>query len=391
MSLEIRDKSASPRVACQKQHECGARDYDVVHMTSVHPAFDSRIFHKMAVSLAQSGRRVGLVVPHDRDEQVNGVSVLAVGKSNGRLGRFFVTSWRVAQRAWKTRAPICHFHDPELMPAAIGLRILGRKVVFDLHEDLPQQIVTKTWIPSVLRYPIGRVSALAEWVTARIVNRVVAATPVIAARFPKDKTVVVQNFPILGELEYERADAAAVPKSRVVCYVGGVGRVRGCVEMVRTLECVDAELLLAGPFETQKTRAQLNGMKAWGKVDYRGIVDRTGVRDILNSSRAGLVVLHPEPNYIASQPIKLFEYMSAGLPVIASDFPLWRKIVDGAGAGLLVDPLNPEEIAAAIEWVFDNEEEAQAMGARGKKAVRDIYNWGHEEAKLLTMYDELSR
>ncbi len=393
MNSDNREKVAARAVARPVDVPTKSRDIDVVHMTSVHPTFDTRIFHKMSVSLSQSGRSVALVVPHDQDQHVKGVEILAVPKRTGRLGRFLVTSWRVACRAWQTGAPVCHFHDPELMPAAILLRVMGRKVIFDVHEDLPQQIDTKTWIPFILRFPIARASALAEWVTSRVVNRVVAATPVIAKRFPRNTTVVVQNFPILGELEQEGNGAANRLSSnqRTICYVGGIGRVRGAVEMLEALEFVDAQLLLAGPFETAETEAYIRSMKAWENVEYSGVVDRHGVRDILNRAQAGLVVLHPEQNYVVSQPIKMFEYMSAGLPVIASDFPLWREIVAGAGAGLLVDPLDPKAIAEAIEWVFAHEDEARAMGARGKQAVRDVYNWKKEEDKLLAMYNELDR
>ncbi len=72
-----------------------------------------------------------------------------------------------------------------------------------------------------------------------------------------------------------------------------------------------------------------------------------------------------------------------------SDFPLWREIVEGAGCGLLVDPLNPEEIANAILWLLERPAEAQAMGKRGREAVRMRYNWSIEAQKLLQMYREL--
>jgi glycosyltransferase involved in cell wall biosynthesis len=111
----------------------------------------------------------------------------------------------------------------------------------------------------------------------------------------------------------------------------------------------------------------------------------------LQSAYAGLVILHPEPNYVTSQPVKLFEYMCAGIPVIASDFPVCREIIDQAGCGILVNPLDPREIAAAMEFLLANPEQAAEMGRRGFQAILERYNWANEEKHLLRFYSELFR
>ena len=130
-------------------------------------------------------------------------------------------------------------------------------------------------------------------------------------------------------------------------------------------------------------------MRGWDRVEELGTLGRSEVAQLFGQVSAGLVIFLPEPNHVEAMPNKLFEYMSAGIPVIASDFPLWHGIVEGAGCGLLVDPLDPRAIAGAIEHLLTHPEEAEAMGRRGRQAVERWYNWENEESKLLQLYASL--
>ena len=125
-------------------------------------------------------------------------------------------------------------------------------------------------------------------------------------------------------------------------------------------------------------------------MDYRGWLDRQGVKTVLNESFAGLVTLHPIVNYLDALPVKMFEYMAAGLPVIASNFALWKQIIEGNQCGLCVDPLNPKAIAEAIDYLVTHPEEAEKMGLNGQRAVQELYNWGNEERKLIQLYESLT-
>jgi glycosyltransferase involved in cell wall biosynthesis len=124
-------------------------------------------------------------------------------------------------------------------------------------------------------------------------------------------------------------------------------------------------------------------------VQYLGMLDRPSVANLLSRVRLGLMVLQAEPNFVKAMPIKLFEYMAAGIPVIASDFPLWRQIISEAECGLLVDPHDPQAIAHAMEYLLSHDAEAEAMGRRGRKAACELYNWNSEEGVLLKFYSDL--
>jgi glycosyltransferase involved in cell wall biosynthesis len=364
----------------------------IVHLTSVHQPFDTRIFHKQCKSLAASGHEVVLVAPHTHDEVVDGVRIRAIPRARVRWKRMFLTTLHVFCAAVQENAVVYHFHDPELIPVGILLRGMGKRVLFDAHEDLPMQISSKYWIPSYLRKSLAAIAAAVEAAGSQLLSGIIAATPLIASRFPKHKTAVVQNYPILSEL----TPAQPVPyheRSNSIVYIGGISLVRGLQEMLLAMQQVpgSAELVMAGLFQPENLEAQAKVMPGWNRVRYLGWQSRTQVARLLADMRVGVVVLHPEPNYLESYPVKLFEYMAAGVPVVASDFPLWRSIIEGAGCGLTVNPRDPAAIARAVTWLLEHPVEAAQMGLRGQRAVRLSYNWDAEARTLLDFYRTVLR
>src|SRR5262245_18997932 len=165
----------------------------IVHLTSVHAADDTRIFWKECLSLAEAGYRVSLVVPEERAgrRQANAVEIVAVKRRSGRFARMLASTFGVAAAGLRQRAAIYHFHDPELIPAGLALRLLGKRVIYDVHEDVPRRILFKSWIPRNLRRPVAGFASAFEWIAGRALSGIVAATPTIAARFPASRTALV--------------------------------------------------------------------------------------------------------------------------------------------------------------------------------------------------------
>lgn len=363
-------------------------------LTSVHPPFDVRIFHKECKALMGAGYHLLLVVPHERDEVRDGIRIRALAKPGGRLGRMTRTMWQVCREALRLDAEIYHFHDPELIPIALLLSLRGKKVIYDIHEDLPRAILSKHYLPRWIRRPLGWLAERGEKLACRHFAALVSATPVIAERFTglNGHSVVVQNFPLLQEL----ISLGGVPWSERIyslAYIGNISLERGIREMVQAMGLLpdrfQATLKLAGNFSPPSLREEVIRLPGWRRVEALGFLDRPGVIELLRQVRVGLVLIHAEPQYQASYPIKMFEYMSAGIPVIASDFPLWREIVGSSGCGLLVDPLDVKAISEAIEFLLTNPQEAEEMGRRGRFAVEKHYNWASEERKLLQLYAKL--
>lgn len=364
----------------------------IVHMTSVHSRYDIRIFIKMCSSLAKSEAfEVFLVVADGLGNEVkNGVNIVDVGKVQGRFKRMFLTTKKVFIEAEKLQGDLYHIHDPELIPSGLKLRKLNKIVVFDAHEDLPKQIKAKPYLPIVARKILP---FFVEWYENRVFPKfsyIVTATPSIRDKCAKvtPNVIDINNFPIADELACV-IDEDREPLSQV-CYIGAITEIRGIEQMLQASALLeDISLVLVGKFAEPALRESLQKTQDWSNVIETGFVDREEVKELLNNSIAGLVTLLPSPNHIESLPNKMFEYMSAGVPVIASDFPLWKEIIDSSGCGIYVNPENPEEIKNAILYLSQHPNEARKMGQSGYKAIATKYNWSSQFLRLSHTYNKM--
>lgn len=364
----------------------------IAHASTVHPRQDVRILTKEAATLAARFGEVTVFVQDGKGDASGtlGVTIRDTGRpARNRFGRIVGGSARMARALWRARPDLIHIHDPELIPAGLVLKLLGHRVIYDAHEDLPRQILAKHYLPKLLRRPLAVVASGLEGLAARCFDGLVAATPTIAARFPAPRTALVRNYPLLDEFPSFRPDRKH--GRPIVAYVGGISPVRGSTAMVSAMEYVTcgARLDLAGPVTPAKHLSELATTAGWPRCRYAGKLDRAGVATLLGSAHLGLVLLSPTPAYREALPVKMFEYMAAGLPVLASDIPLWREILAQTGAGLTVDPSDPKAIAAAIDHILGNPELAVEMGQRGRAAVIESLNWESEARALIALYDQI--
>jgi glycosyltransferase involved in cell wall biosynthesis len=367
-------------------------------LTSAHPAFDVRIFHKECKSLARAGYEVTLIAAAKENGFHDGVALKTLPIWKNRFHRFMRGSLAVYKRALEVDADIYHFHDPELIPAALLLRLRGKKVIYDIHEDLPRTISYKPYIPRSLNGLVSRVvQSIEEWAGGQF-SALVAATPAIGKRFSRvnENVTVLNNYPRMEEIKSSLGRAHINREEASLLYVGmRITKARGAEEMVRAMGLLpihlQARLKLVGNWGSPDLPSELSNIPGWDRVAFVGPLGRAEVASELQKAYAGLVILHPEPNYVASQPVKLFEYMCSGIPVIVSDFPVCREIVAQARCGILVNPLDPAEIAGAMEFLLTHPKEAEEMGRRGFQAILERYNWANEEKKLLQFYGELFR
>ena len=359
----------------------------ICHITTVHPRYDIRIYHKECITLSSLYSVYLIVADGLGDNNSGDIRIIDAGAGKGsRIKRILFTTSRVYKQAISLDCDIYHFHDPEFLFYAWKLIRKGKNVIYDVHEDVPKQTLSKDYIWPVFRkflaFSIGFVE---KFISSRL-SAVITVTWSINQRFSKwnDKCVIINNYPTL-----EKLFSLPVLKRSGVCYIGNISSIRGIEIILDSLLVTDTILHLAGEFETEELRNRLYAHPAWTKVKYYGIVGNIKAMEIIGSSAAGLVTYLPVPNHMEAQPNKMFEYMSCGTPVIASDFPLWKDIIEKNGCGLCINPLDDEGIANAIKIILSEHDKAGEMGLNGQNVVQNKYNWETEGLKLKNLYADL--
>jgi glycosyltransferase involved in cell wall biosynthesis len=354
---------------------------------------ESRILFKECATLSASGFEVFLLAPVSENAIVEGVSVTALHVPRNRLGRITVGVFAALRNAWRLHADLYHFHDSELLPVAWLLQCLGNRVVFDMHENLPAAIRTKPWVPRLLRGVMSMAMCLVERCLLWHMPVVFAEESYLKHYRYVRRACVVQNMPLANRLLDIRE-----PKNDQISvgYLGGVSADRGCLVTLQALALLkqrgrNVAWYCIGPMETGLREQVTAIVESHGLHDIHMMGSTPGKEalPLIARCHVGLALLSPCPNYIESFPTKMFEYMAMGLPVVVSDFPLYRRVIEQHQCGLCVNPADPQAVATALASILDDPRLAQQMGEAGRLAVVEQYNWSAEGRKLVDFYRTL--
>lgn len=359
----------------------------VCHISSAHPPFDVRIFHKECVSLAQAGFDVSLVITHDKHETVQGVKMIPLPPTKGRIHRMVIKTHFAFYRALKTKSKIYHFHDPELMIAGILLKIMGKKVIFDSHENVSSQIENKSWIGNKpVRLLVKNCYRLFEKFAILFYDTVISVTPEIVEFLSPKKGFLVRNYPIISLIE-NQGSRTEEKETTTLIYAGGLTKIRGIKEICEAVKLTEknVELILLGNWESEKFKNECLTNK--NKVKYLGVLPLKEVYPMMKNADLGMATLYPEKNHLNSLPIKAFEYMACNLPILMSNFPYWVNTFEGCA--MFVDPNSVEAIKEKIEWFVDHKESGKEMGRFGNAEVKRKYSWEEESKELVNMYKSI--
>lgn len=370
---------------------------DVVHISTAHGAFDTRISHKQARSLSDGGHDVTFLVHHDESTTRDGVRIESLGDYDSRRERM-AHVWRAFRRARRLDADVYHFHDPELLPAGVLLQLTtDADVVYDVHEDYDNQIAFKKWLPDPVKPVVANSIVPIQSQFMRHFDGVVVANEWIAADYERrgHDVTVVGNFPKVDGITFD-----PLPDEReqeyVLSFVGNVNGTRGITDMIEVVSCLrdrgyDVGLWVIGPIGdgVRDEVHRLIGTEGVGEhVRLLGWIDYEDIFSYLYTSDVGMMLVDRE-RYEHGLSNKMFEYMYSEIPVVAHATTSTRKYIPET-CGVHIEETDTETQADAVASLLDlPQRERDEMGARGRRHVVENCTWENEAEKLLALYDSL--
>jgi glycosyltransferase involved in cell wall biosynthesis len=365
-------------------------------LTSTHGPNDGRIFQKEAKSLAKE-HEVTILAPSDGSgssitERVHIVTV----KRPESTALHPITLLRLLRACLAQDADVYHCHEPDaLLIGVLAKYLKGKRVIYDIHEHWPSEIPFDLGIrnSTLIQRVLSALVSSVELALARRAESTFAVSESVAARFRERglDPVILSNYSIADlDIPYnpDRNGRNLMFMAGNMQSFHGVGE---CIEAVSRVRerYPDVSLTLVGNVREDLSE-HISASSQNGFTTSTGFLPYREMYEKLNEGAAGLLVFQPTYyNISIGLPNKLFDYMLLGLPVIASDLPEIRSVVSSADCGILVDPGSVSEIADAIIYFFDHPKEAQRMGANGRRAVLEKYNWSRMEADLLQAYRNL--
>jgi len=362
--------------------------------TSEHRVLDARIFYREAVSLANYGYEVHVFGDHPKCEIIKNVYIHAIPRSISRINRKIFVSLKYFIKVVKQKADLYHFHDPALVPCGIALRLIGKNVIMDVHEDFKATFIHKrNYAPKWFLITIAFLFDCFEKFSAKIFSGVVTVSEEIQRKFKGANIVLVRNFPITSEYNNIRREDK---KELKIVYTGTITQARGCWEIldafkkfIKQYPC--GKLYIVGNFESEQLEIEFKSKASEiGSVKILGLLSWEETKNIQENSDIGLLISHFR-NHTQERvyPVKLFEYMSAGIPVIFSKKIFLMDLLRKYCFGKMVDGKNPLDIANAMLELAVDPNKRLTLGKAGRDCVEKEFSWKKEFNKLNSLYEKI--
>jgi len=358
----------------------------VCHLTSVHPALDTRIFYKECKSLADAGWDVTLIARRETDEVVDGIKIIRFYEFKTRWKRIFLSPLKMFTIARKQKADIYHFHDPELLITGILLRFFTRSnVIYDIHEEYEVTIIDRRWIKfKIVRFIISKIFRYFELLVCRVMSANVVVLPDWLNKYPK--ATLVRNFPFLEKIKEKKDENLFV-------YVGVICEERSAKEMIlifiELMKMIpDITFNIIGLFWEKDIEAEVMGhVNSHPNITFLGFLPFPEAKKILAKTKYGFV-LYSTTIYQKYVSVKMYEYLANDVIPIYSSFKDLEHEIEKEGWGIGVNPKNPREAAQKIRDIITNREKIKTIKENMKK-YREKYNWASEKRELLNLYKHL--
>lgn len=375
-------------------------------LSTGHSPVDDRIYHKEVVSLAKQYSSIIMVMPGEESDLLKneqGIEFSPLGRMGSIFTRFFFIP-KAIFKILKIRPDICHFHDYELIFALPFLRLFSRcKIIYDVHETYPEMVLQSTKVPKILRSFIAKVVDICEKRLSRLASHIIASDDRILERFHSvnSGTDTIFNYPRLSIFNCDSNKMSELKKQyqgrTPIIYQGSITEDRGLFLMIKAMAILklkrpDLILQLVGSINEnllQQAKREIKERKLQSHIDIIGWVPHQEIVNYISISKVGLVPLLPTEKYLKNIPIKQFEYMACGVPVLGANLPPIAHYINSSRCGKVFDSTSEEALASGVLDIIQNDDEWMLMSEAGKKAVNELWNWDQMETKLLKIYERI--
>lgn len=372
----------------------------IVFITSGHSPFSSRLFSKELKSLQKRYSNLTIIAPyHEVETVVDGIRVIGIKKYRSRYNRWSPLS-SLYKHTVALRPHTVHCHEPDSLLVAYLLkkRFPEIRVIYDCHEFHPQSFTEN--FPAPFRYLLRILIEKIENFLASRVDAVITVNDRLVERFEKHNKLVVllPNYPRLDIIRGKQRERDLFFNNEVhLIYAGGLSADRGLFKMIDVLKklnnSINAQLILIGKFSAPVLEKNFwERVKKYNlsdKIDYKGYLSHEETMNHLINADIGLFLLDEKERYQWGEPTKYFEYSAVGLPIIISDLPAKRALIEKNGNGYLIPPDSVLEGVNAVKYLIENSHEARRMVEKGEKAFLEEYNWEAVEPRLFELYNRL--
>ena len=371
------------------------KDKKIIHITNAHAVDDPRVFGRHALTLVDSGYNVSFIGPFDKGDRFNkGVRVIGLGQYRTRWRRYTTLNIQILIKILKLRPDIIEFHDPDLVFLVIIPKMLGIKVIGNLHEDIASQVLNKYWIQKDLRLFLNKFLERFYPKLIKIVcNGVVCATSSIGKSYSEANMAVCRNFPssefVKDEYALKKRILNPEKKALHLVYVGVLEKRRGLDDMIKISESkLVSKLTLVGKFSPAGLEGQIRRkLSDDSKIEIVGEVRHEEVYKFIANSDVGVCFLERNKAYSESIPTKIFEYAYLGLPVIANNFSSIAELNHESRFGILLDQINQKSVEKALLEILQNYQSYADSSFKSRK----IFSWNNEKNKYLEIIENVLR
>jgi glycosyltransferase involved in cell wall biosynthesis len=359
----------------------------ICHFSTAHNANSSRLFDMQCKRLSKAGYDVTLIALEETKKTIEGVKIISFPKTKYRFYRVTLLVFYMLYKTLRQKSNLYHFHDPELFIVGYILKLLGKKVIYDVHEDLPKQIFNKTYIPKKLVRIISKISEILENFFCKRFDGILTVVPSLKKRFLKinKNTILFRNFPDIHLID----NAKKFYKNHntfSIIYPGSLSKDRGIEDAINIVELYKGKvkLILAGSWSSQAFEKYCKELNGWKYVRYIGRTSPKKIYSYIKSADLGIHLIHDFPTSRIGYPMKGFEFMACELPFLMSDIGHNRKLFNEVCE--FVKPGNVKDIKNKIDYLMNNRKKRIKLGRKGRKKLIKSYNLDIEFEKLIKLY-----